>query len=122
MADLAQRGPLGQKPAKAAKKPRKPLAKVSAKKAAKRRQEAADGARDHMARVAALPCLVCGYWPVEVHHLPSPRSDFRVIPLCPRHHRREYGDQAYHYSRRNFNARYGSDDELLAKTLEMLDK
>jgi hypothetical protein len=35
-------------------------------------------------------------------------------------HRREYGPQAYHYSRRNFNAIHGSDDQLLARTLELL--
>jgi hypothetical protein len=73
-----------------------------------------------MARVAALGCLVCGAWPVELHHLPDPRSDWRVIPLCPMHHRREYGPQAYHYSRRNFNARHGSDEELLARVKAML--
>ena len=75
---------------------------------------------EHMARVKALPCLVCGARPVEVHHLPHPRSDFRTVPLCPRHHRTEYGPQAYHYSRRNFNARHGSDEELLARVEAML--
>lgn len=74
----------------------------------------------HMGRVAQLGCLVCGAMPVEVHHLPHPRDDFRTVPLCPPHHRTEYGPQAYHYSRRNFNERHGSDEELLAKTLEML--
>lgn len=120
MADLAQRGPLGQKPAKAAKKPRKPLAKISAKKAAKRRQEAADGARDHMARVAALPCLVCGYWPVELHHEGHPRSDWNVLPLCPRHHRREYGEGAYHYSPQAFYAAHGSSQDLLDRVSKLV--
>jgi hypothetical protein len=73
-----------------------------------------------MARVAELPCLVCGAWIVEVHHLPYPRSDMRVIPLCPQHHRREYGAGAYHYSRRAFNALHGSDAELLARVAAMI--
>lgn len=99
---------------------RTPLRKVSAKKRAQKATERAAGALEHMAAVKALPCLVCGSQPVEVHHLPDPRSDFRVVPLCPFHHRREYGAQAYHYSRRNFNAIHGSDEQLLARTLEML--
>jgi hypothetical protein len=99
---------------------RTPLRKVSAKKRAHKAAEKAAGAHDHMAAVKALPCLICGASPVEVHHLPDPRSDFRVVPLCPFHHRREYGPQAYHYSRRNFNAIHGSDEQLLARTIEML--
>jgi hypothetical protein len=99
---------------------RTPLRKVSAKKRAHKAAEKAAGAHDHMGRVKMLPCLVCGSQPVEVHHLPDPRSDFRVVALCPFHHRREYGPQAYHYSRRNFNAIHGSDEQLLARTIEML--
>jgi len=99
---------------------RTPLRKVSAKKRAHKAAEKAQGAHLHMGRVKALPCLVCGSQPVEAHHLPDPRSDFRVVPLCPFHHREEYGPQAYHYSRPNFNAEHGSDEQLLARTLEML--
>lgn len=114
-----ERGPLGLKAGKP-EKPRKGLRPVSAKKAAKKRQEAADGAREHMARVAALPCLVCGSWPVEVHHLPDPRSDWRVIPLCVFHHRKEFGEQAYHFSKRKFHALHGSSDDLLKRVADML--
>lgn len=73
-----------------------------------------------MARVAELPCLVCGSWPVEIHHMPDPRSDMRVIPLCPQHHRREFGPSAYHYSRRAFNDLHGSDADLLARVDAMI--
>jgi hypothetical protein len=99
---------------------RTPLRMVSAKKRAHKAAEKAAGGWEHMGRVKALPCLICRASPVEVHHLPDPRSDFRVVPLCPFHHRREYGPQAYHYSRRKFNAIHGSDEQLLARTLEML--
>ena len=120
MPDLAGRGALGQKQPKPPKKPRKPLPKQSAKrKAYLASPERAEG-KAHMARVAKLPCLICGSWPVEVHHLPDPRSDIRVIPLCPQHHRREYGPGAYHYSRRTFNAAHGSDADLLARVAEMI--
>jgi hypothetical protein len=98
------------------------LRQVSAKRRAHKAAEKAAGAWEHMAAVKSLGCLVCGAKPVEVHHLPDPRSDFRVVPLCPFHHRREYGSQAYHYSRRNFNSLHGNDDQLLAQTLEMLQK
>jgi len=114
MPDLAGRPALGPKPPKAGPKPRKPLPKTSAKRKAYLASSERERAKRHMAKVAGLPCLVCGAWPVEVHHLPDPRNDFRVIPLCPPHHRREFGPGAYHYSRKAFNVAHGSDDELLA--------
>lgn len=47
----------------------------------------------HMARVAEMPCLVCGAR-ATVHHVTGyadrigrlTRSHKRVAPLCPRHH------------------------------------
>jgi len=118
--DLAQRGPLGQKQPKPPKKPRKRPPKQSAKRKAYLSSPDREAGKAHMARVAELPCLVCGSWPVEVHHLPDPRLDMRVIPLCPMHHRREYGPGAYHYSRRAFNNLHGSDDELLSRVAAMI--
>lgn len=49
----------------------------------------------HWDRVAQMPCLVCGTWPVELHHVTSlatrigrlTRRHDRVVGLCPRHHR-----------------------------------
>lgn len=54
--------------------------------------------RAHMARVASLPCLVCGAQST-VHHVTGyadrmgrlTRSHFRVVPLCPRHHLIQHG-------------------------------
>lgn len=74
----------------------------------------------HMAAVAALPCLVCGVHGVEVHHEGKPRSDLRVLPLCPAHHRREFGPGAYHYSPKAFYAEHGDSKLLLAKVADML--
>jgi len=99
----------------------KPMRKRSRKRTAYMASAARQDALEHMGRVAALPCLICGAMPVEVHHLHGKRDDLRTIPLCPRHHRTEYGPQAYHYSRRNFNALHGSDDELLARTMALLN-
>jgi hypothetical protein len=39
--------------------------------------------------VRQLPCLVCGKWPVEAHHLRtrgSGGSDRTCVPLCLQHH------------------------------------
>jgi hypothetical protein len=48
--------------------------------------------RAHMAKVAAMGCLVCGQ-PATVHHVTAsieggriPRSHMRVVGLCPPHH------------------------------------
>lgn len=53
----------------------------------------------HMARVAQLPCVKCGAWPVQVHHVTAssyvmgrlPKNDELVVPLCPKHHKIEFG-------------------------------
>lgn len=112
--------PLGQKAPKADKPPRKGLRRVSRKRAAYLRSAARDEGKRHMANVALLPCLVCGVYGVEVHHEGSPRSDMNVLPLCPRHHRREFGPGAYHYSKRAFYGAHGSSEALLARVDEML--
>jgi hypothetical protein len=121
MPDLAGRQPLGLKQPKPAKKPRKPLPKRSAKRLAYLASDARQDGLAHMARVAQLPCLVCGARPVEVHHEGKPRSDMRVLPLCPRHHRREYGPSAYHYSPNAFYALHGPSEALLSRVAAMLN-
>ena len=118
--NLTGRQGLGQKAPKPAKSPRKAVRKVSAKRAAYLASDARQDGLAHMARVAELPCMICGAFEIEVHHFPDPRSDMRVAPLCPRHHKREYGEGAYHYSRRAFNALHGSDGELLEIVADML--
>jgi hypothetical protein len=98
---------------------RKPMAKRSQKRQAYMASTARQDGLAHMMAVRELGCLICGA-PAEAHHLPHPRDDLRTIPLCPFHHRREYGPEAYHYSRRNFNALHGSDEELLERVRLML--
>ena len=74
----------------------------------------------HMGRVAELGCLVCQS-PANVHHIRTERikSDFLTIPLCREHHQ---GDFSIHMSKRQFTAIYGSELELLAQTLRLLEK
>ena len=78
--------------------------------------------RSHMARVAKLPCVVCGVWPVHLHHVTAKieggrirRSHRRVVNLCPVHHQIQHGplESVHALSHRGFWLRYGID--LLAK-------
>jgi len=77
-------------------------------------------AKRHMGRVAELGCLIHGT-PAEVHHIRTERikNDFLVIPLCPECHR---GDFSIHMSKEQFTNIYGSELQLLAETLERLEK
>lgn len=122
MTDLAGRGPIGLKQPKPENRQRKAMRKVSKKRQAYLASDDRKDAVQHMGRVAQLPCLVCGAWPVEVHHMPDPRSDLRVIPLCAKHHRREYGDGSFHYSPRAFYAAHGCQTKLLIRVAVMLQK
>lgn len=80
--------------------------------------------RAHLERMAALGCIVCrrqgyGKTPAEIHHLRANQgmgqraSDFEAIPLCPQHHRLGGHGVAYHAGRQAFEARYGTERELL---------
>lgn len=80
----------------------------------------------HMARVAALPCVVCGGRPVEVHHIregqgASQRAqDMLTVALCAACHR---GPNGLHgLGTKGFYTRYKRDElDLLADTLEALE-
>ena len=100
---------------------RKPMNKVSAKRKAKKAAEKAAGAWEHMARVKALPCIVCGAAPPSsAHHVTGdkqPRSDWRVIPLCYDCHQ---GPQGYHAAKRSWIARHGQDYEFLSVVKNLL--
>lgn len=120
MGNFGGKPPLGLKPDKPPKVPRKAIPKQSAKRKAYMASDArADGVA-HMGKVAALPCIICGARPVEVHHATKPRDDMKVLPLCPPHHKREFGPGAIHYSPKAFHAAHGTVDELLARVAAMI--
>ncbi len=95
--------------------------------------------RLHLSRVAALGCIVvfrdgdmagercCS--PAEIHHPRDgqgmgQRADHsQAIPLCFNHHSAQsplpYG-HAIHKGTKTFEANYGTEAELLARTLELL--
>lgn len=98
MADLAGRGPLGQK---------KPKAERGTAKA-----------RAHLACVKQLPCVICNkHGPSDAHHVFSNRfgsakaSDFEVIPLCKAHH--QDGPDAIHNGKESWVEKYGADYDYL---------
>ena len=79
----------------------------------------------HMKRVAELGCILpdCSS-PACVHHIREEQgtsmraSHYLTIPLCKDHHQ---GDFSIHNSKRSFENIYGSELDLLAQTLEMLE-
>jgi hypothetical protein len=76
--------------------------------------------RHHMANVAALGCILCGY-AAEVHHLTGAgmgrkSSNFDVMPLCAIHHRIGGYGVAVHAGTKAFEAKYGTQAALLEKT------
>lgn len=118
---FARRGPLGLKQQKPERAKKKGLPRVSKRRAAYLGSPEREAGKTHMGKVAQLRCLVCGAWPVEVHHEGKPRSDMNCLPLCPRHHRREFGLEAYHYSPKAFYAAHGNSKDLLEKVRIMID-
>lgn len=82
--------------------------------------------REHMNKVAQIPCMACGAHPVELHH---PRrgmgvgmraSNFDVIPLCPAHHRTGGFGVAFHAGRKTWESIFGTESELLEKLQGLL--
>lgn len=78
----------------------------------------------HMARVARLPCVICGGRPVQIHHCIHGRygqrkvSDFETIPLCPDHH--QIGPYAIHNDKAGWLDRWGADHSYLAVVADAL--
>ena len=79
--------------------------------------------REHMARVASLPCACCGQYGVQVHHIRDGHgmsqraSNFLTTPLCPECHTGQYG---VHGDKSRMRARKQSELDWLADTIEKL--
>ena len=108
-------------------KAKKPMRQVSAKKAAYRASEEGQAALEHMRRVKALPCAVCGQPPPsDAHHVIHDRfgtrkaSDFDTIPLCKAHH--QDGPLAIHNGKERWREAYGPDHKYLEWTKKMLQR
>ena len=76
-----------------------------------------------MDAVASCPCAACGNEPVHVHHIREGQgmgqrsSSYLTVALCPECHQ---GDFSIHMSKEQFVRVYGSELNLLAKTIEMV--
>ena len=74
--------------------------------------------RKHIERVKMMPCLVCGYWPVDAHHVVgyadrigrAPKRHDRITPLCHTGHH-QFGPESVHGcgSHRKFYEIHGID-------------
>ena len=87
--------------------------------------------RRHMGKVASMGCIVCvniehGETPAEIHHVSNGAmgkraTNYEVIPLCHIHHRTGGYGVAVHAGRVQWESNFGTEQELLAQTLEWLD-
>ncbi len=87
-------------------------------------------AKRHMGRVAALGCIACrrlglGESIAAVHHIREgriARNDWLTIPLCPEHHTGTH--YSVHMRKRQLMDLLGieSEYELLADTLQELER
>jgi len=88
-----------------------------------------------MERVASLGCIVCintgwGQTPADVHHILDIKnnrriSHYHVLPLCFSHHRAGVNNRqciSRHNHFRAFEARYGTENELLKQVYHRLAK
>ncbi len=85
-----------------------------------------------MDKMGALPCIAClkDGWlihTVSLHHIDGrtkPGAHFLVLPLCAPHHQQDDTDLRHrislHGRKATFQARYGTERELLAECLAML--
>ena len=76
------------------------------------------------AKIVELGCIICGC-PCEVHHLTGAgmgmKSDNQnSIGLCPPHHRLGNFGECVHNGVKTFEKKYGTQQELLDKTLKLL--
>jgi len=75
----------------------------------------------YMGAVASIPCVACGAEGVHVHHMRfgagmgQKNSPFLTIALCPGCHQ---GELSIHSSKKQFEAIFGNELHLLAKTIE----
>ena len=88
--------------------------------------------RDWMDQASRLGCIVCKLYlecdtPAEIHHLDGktkPMAHLKSIPLCFRHHREGANNDLYvsrHPYKHEFEDRYGTQEELLKQTKELIN-
>ena len=87
--------------------------------------------KEHLDAVAELGCIVCRNEygqksPAQIHHLRKGMgmgqraSHLRTIPLCHTHHQNGPIGVAFHAGRATWERLYGSEEDLLTQTEELL--
>lgn len=81
--------------------------------------------KEHLNKIASLGCIICRM-PCEIHHLRhgmgmgQRNSHFNAIGLCPNHHRTGGYGVAFHAGKKAFEKKFGTEIELLEKTINMI--
>lgn len=90
------------------------------------KKRATKAERDHMGRVAALGCIICGL-PASVHHITTGvgmgqrASHYETIPLCRFHHQDGGHGVAIHAGKKTWEAKFGTELALLEKVRGILE-
>ena len=99
-------------------KAKRPMRKVSKKRAAHFASAEGKAEVEYMARVKALPCVICDAPPPsDAHHVIHGRyggrkpDGFHTIPLCKIHH--QDGPEAIHNGKETWAAKHGPDYSYL---------
>jgi len=107
------------------------LAKPMKSRGMKGRPPTAEEAR-FMDKMGKLPCIAClkDGWTnrtISLHHIDGrtkPGAHFLVLPLCGPHHQQDDTDPrgriSLHGRKATFQARYGTERELLAECISMI--
>lgn len=80
--------------------------------------------REWLDKIVQLGCIACiidygFYTPPHVHHIAGANNHMATIPLCPPHHKNPgKGYETRHGNQARFEARYGTDQELLTLVQE----
>ena len=89
-----------------------------------KKKVATKGEREHMNAVFQIGCLIC-QMPPQLHHIRPiglgigmRSSHYHVIPLCMSHHT---GQFSIHNCKEQFEARYGTEHEMLQKTIKEIE-
>lgn len=88
-------------------------------------KQATKAEKAHMDKVAQLGCIIkkCG-GPATIHHcgtyMGGGRDHMKVLPLCWPHHLGREGIDGKQMSKRAWEQKYGTEEELLAKVEKLL--
>lgn len=76
----------------------------------------------HMAKVKEMDCIICGDYPVDVHHTDTGmgvcKDHMKVLPLCFDHHRGKNGIGTV--GRKIWELAYGTEEKSLEKLWRIL--